>query len=219
MAREDRFGRGSDHSSFTQQGYPAFVFREANENFDRQHSATRHARRRRLRLPGAERARQRRRGGVAGAGAAGAGRGTSERGRRCIGRASVGLRRRRCAGRRRRAPSAIASTGATRGRNDWQHTRTVGTVTEVVLPGVSIDDFVFGVAAIGAGRPREPGQRLRLAGAPGPADRAGEVAARGWRPLLDDGRPLTATPSRGGRRVQHAAGCADSLSRRHPCWL
>jgi Zn-dependent M28 family amino/carboxypeptidase len=39
MAREDRFGRGSDQSSFTQQGYPAVVFREANENFDRQHSA------------------------------------------------------------------------------------------------------------------------------------------------------------------------------------
>ena len=36
-------------------------------------------------------------------------------------------------------------------RFDWQHARTVGNVTEVVLPGVSIDDWVFGVAAIGAG--------------------------------------------------------------------
>jgi hypothetical protein len=33
---------------------------------------------------------------------------------------------------------------------DWQHTRTVGDVTSVTLPGVSIDDYVFGVAAIGA---------------------------------------------------------------------
>ncbi len=33
MAREDRFGRGSDQSSFTQNGFPAIVFREANENF------------------------------------------------------------------------------------------------------------------------------------------------------------------------------------------
>lgn len=39
MVREDRFGRGSDHSSFTQSGHPAVVFREANENFARQHSA------------------------------------------------------------------------------------------------------------------------------------------------------------------------------------
>ncbi|MEO7967037.1 MAG: M20/M25/M40 family metallo-hydrolase, partial [Gemmatimonadaceae bacterium] len=39
MAREDRFGRGSDHSSFTANNFPAVVFREANENFARQHSA------------------------------------------------------------------------------------------------------------------------------------------------------------------------------------
>ncbi|MBK6304619.1 MAG: M20/M25/M40 family metallo-hydrolase [Gemmatimonadetes bacterium] len=38
MAREDRFGRGSDHSSFTANNYPAVVFREANENYRRQHS-------------------------------------------------------------------------------------------------------------------------------------------------------------------------------------
>jgi Zn-dependent M28 family amino/carboxypeptidase len=39
IAREDRFGRGSDHSSFTARGYPAVVFREANENFAMQHSS------------------------------------------------------------------------------------------------------------------------------------------------------------------------------------
>ena len=33
--------------------------------------------------------------------------------------------------------------------NDWQHQQTVGNVAHVVLPGVSIDDFVFGVAAVG----------------------------------------------------------------------
>ena len=32
---------------------------------------------------------------------------------------------------------------------DWQHEMTVGNVTEVVLPDVSIDDYVFGVAAVG----------------------------------------------------------------------
>lgn len=38
MAREDRFGRASDHSAFTDADYPAVVFREASENFARQHS-------------------------------------------------------------------------------------------------------------------------------------------------------------------------------------
>jgi hypothetical protein len=33
---------------------------------------------------------------------------------------------------------------------DWQNERTVGDATELVLPGVSIDDFVFGVAALDA---------------------------------------------------------------------
>ncbi len=35
--------------------------------------------------------------------------------------------------------------------NDWQHEMTVGAVTEIVLPTVSIDDYVFGVAAVGPG--------------------------------------------------------------------
>ena len=34
--------------------------------------------------------------------------------------------------------------------NDWQRQQTVGNVTQFVLPDVSIDDFVFGVSAIGA---------------------------------------------------------------------
>jgi hypothetical protein len=34
---------------------------------------------------------------------------------------------------------------------DWQHERTVGGVTELVMPGLSIDDHVFGVAAFGPG--------------------------------------------------------------------
>ena len=39
MARPDRFARGSDHTSFSDRGYPAVAFREANENFAKQHSA------------------------------------------------------------------------------------------------------------------------------------------------------------------------------------
>lgn len=34
--------------------------------------------------------------------------------------------------------------------NDWQHRQTIGNATSFVLPNVSIDDFVFGVAAVGA---------------------------------------------------------------------
>ena len=34
--------------------------------------------------------------------------------------------------------------------NDWQHSQTVGNVTQFTLKNVSIDDCVFGVAAIGA---------------------------------------------------------------------
>ena len=37
MAREDRFSRSSDHTSFTQRGFPAVVFRESKENFSRGH--------------------------------------------------------------------------------------------------------------------------------------------------------------------------------------
>ena len=34
--------------------------------------------------------------------------------------------------------------------NSWEHSQTVGNVTQFVLPGMSIDDWVFGVAAVGA---------------------------------------------------------------------
>ncbi len=34
--------------------------------------------------------------------------------------------------------------------NDWEHSQTIGNVTQFTLKNVNIDDFVFGVAAIGA---------------------------------------------------------------------
>ena len=34
--------------------------------------------------------------------------------------------------------------------NDWQRQQTIGNVTQFALPNVSIDDFVFGVSAVGA---------------------------------------------------------------------
>jgi hypothetical protein len=39
---------------------------------------------------------------------------------------------------------------------DWQHELAVGNVNEYVLPSVSIDDYVFGVAAIGPGGHESP---------------------------------------------------------------
>jgi len=149
MAREDRFGRGSDQSSFTQQGYPAVVFREARENFDRQHSA-------RDTLDGvdfaylAQNARVNAAAVASLAMAPAAPAVVGERGGARIARDPSGYDA---------ALRWAASPGATGYRiywretwqHDWQHTRTVGDVTEVVLPGVSIDDWVFGVAAIGPG--------------------------------------------------------------------
>ncbi len=72
MAREDRFGRGSDHSSFTANDFPAVVFREANENYFRQHSAEDKLGGDGLRLPRAERPGERGRRGLGRAGSAGA---------------------------------------------------------------------------------------------------------------------------------------------------
>ncbi len=149
MAREDRFGRGSDQSSFTQQGYPAVVFREANENFDRQHSA-------RDTLDGVDFAYLAQNARVNAAAVASLALAppapvvVSERGTARIGRDPSGYD---AALRWMPSPGAVGYRVYWRDtwRFDWQHARTVGNVTEVVLPGVSIDDWVFGVAAIGPG--------------------------------------------------------------------
>jgi Peptidase family M28 len=170
MAREDRFGRGSDQASFTQQGYPAVVFREANENFDRQHSA-------RDTLDGVDFAYLAQNARVNAAGVASLALAppapivVNERGAARIGRDPSGYD---AALRWTASPGAVGYRVYWRDtwRFDWQHTRTVGNVTEVVLPGVSIDDWVFGVAAIGPGgheslasayvSPVRPGRRIEL---------------------------------------------------------
>ncbi len=148
MAREDRFGRGSDHSSFTTNGFPAVVFREANENFSRQHNAE-------DKLEGvdfrylAQNARVNAASAASLALAPPAPRVTNERG-------AVQLTRN---------PSGYDANlqwtpvpGAASYRiywrdtwsNSWEHSQVVGNVTQFVLPGLSIDDWVFGVATIGA---------------------------------------------------------------------
>jgi hypothetical protein len=148
MAREDRFGRGSDQSSFTQNGYPAIVFREANENFSRQHGIN-------DTIDGvdfgylAQNARVNAAGVASLALAPPAPKVTNERGQNMLSRDPSGYD-----ASLRWNPSSGAVAYRLYWRDtwthDWQHSQTIGNVTHFVLPNVSIDDFAFGVSAIGA---------------------------------------------------------------------
>ena len=148
MAREDRFGRGSDQSSFTAQGFPAIVFREANENFDMQHGAN-------DTLDGvdfgylAQNTRVNAAGVAALALAPPAPKVTNDRGGNMLSRDPSGYD---AAMRWNATAGAVAYRVYWRDTwsNDWQHSQTVGNVTQFTLKNVSIDDFVFGVSAIGA---------------------------------------------------------------------
>ena len=149
MAREDRFSRGSDHAAFSQYGFPAVVFRESKENFSRQHGSGDTP-------DGVDVAylAQNARVNVAAAAllalAPPAPRVVSERNQPLIGRQPSGydanLR-------------WVGSPGATGYRiyrrtpwtNSWESARTVGNVTQTTVSGASIDDWVFGVAAVGQG--------------------------------------------------------------------
>ena len=145
MARSDRFGRSSDHVSFTRAGFPAVVFREANENFGQQHAAA-------DTVDGVDvryLARNARINIAAVASLALAPPAPQVNGTSLIGRLPSGYDA---------DLQWAASPGAAAYRvywrdawaNDWQHSRVVGAVTRHTIPGLSIDDYVFGVAAIGA---------------------------------------------------------------------
>jgi Zn-dependent M28 family amino/carboxypeptidase len=148
MAREDRFGRGSDQSSFSQNGYPAIVFREANENFERQHGEN-------DKIDGvdfgyvAQNARVNAAGVAALALAPPAPKVTSDRGANRIGRDPSGYD---ATMRWDASPGAVAYRIYWRDtwNNNWEFSQTIGNVTQFTLKNVSIDDFVFGVSAIGA---------------------------------------------------------------------
>jgi hypothetical protein len=148
MARPDRFSRGSDHTSFNDHAYPAVAFREANENFSKQHSAL-------DTVDGVDIAylAQNARVNVASLAALAlappAPVVTNDRGQATIGRQPSGYDANL---------QWKASDGATTYRvywrdawaNEWTHSRLIGNQTQFTLPGVSIDDHVFGVAAVGA---------------------------------------------------------------------
>ena len=147
MARPDRFARGSDHTSFSDRGYAAVAFREANENFEKQHSAL-------DTVDGVDfayLAQNTRVNAVSIAALALAPPApvvTNQRGQAVIGRQPSGYDAHL---------QWLPSPGATAYRiywretwsNDWRESRLVGDATEFTLAGVSIDDHVFGVAAVG----------------------------------------------------------------------
>ncbi len=147
IARHDRFGRGGDHTAFNQRGYAGVRFSEANENYGRQHEVADTpdgvdvaylARNTRVNLAGVATL----------ALAPAAPNVVSERGAPLLDRNPSGYD-----ARLRWRASAGAAGYRIFWRDawtpDWQFERHVGNVTEVVLPDVSIDDYVFGVAAIG----------------------------------------------------------------------
>jgi hypothetical protein len=148
IARPDRFARGSDHSAFNQRGFPAVVFREANENFGMQHAAT-------DTIDGVDfrYLSQNTRVNVASAMslalAPAAPKVTTERGQAMIGRQPSGYDTNL---RWNASPGAVAYRLYWRDAwsPDWQFSQLLGNVTEFVLPNLLIDDHVFGIAAIGA---------------------------------------------------------------------
>ncbi len=148
MAREDRFGRGSDHSSFTANGFPAIVFREANENFARQHSDQDKLEAVDFRYL-AQNARVNAASAASLALAPQAPRVMNDRG-------AVMLTRNPSGYDSNLQWTAVANAVAYRiywrdtWSNSWEHSQVVGPVTQFMLAGLSIDDWVFGVAAVGA---------------------------------------------------------------------
>jgi len=147
MAREDRFLRGSDQSSFTSAGYPAIVFRESKENLSRQHSADD--------TPDgvnavylAQNARINAAASASLALAPPAPKVTDDRGLPLMARDPSGYD---ASLRWAASPGAVAYHVYWRDAwsVDWQRDQIVGDTTHFTLPNVSIDDFVFGVAAVG----------------------------------------------------------------------
>ncbi len=148
MARPDRFGRGGDHSAYTQFGFTAVGFRESRENFNRQHDV-------RDTFEGvslpylAQNARVNAASAATLALAPPPPSVISDRGTPMITRAPTGY-------------DANLKWNAVPGAAgyrvfwreawgpDWQHDLLVGNVTSLEIPNMQIDDYVFGVASVDA---------------------------------------------------------------------
>ena len=148
MARQDRFGRGGDHSAYNQLGFTAVGFRESRENFARQHDVRDTFEG--ISLPYlAQNARVNAAAAASLALAPPAPAVVSERGQPLITRAPSGYDANL---RWTKVPGAAGYRIFWREAwgPDWQHDVAVGDVANIMLPNVQIDDFVFGVAAVDA---------------------------------------------------------------------
>jgi len=149
IARADRFGRGGDHTPFNQQGFAAVRITEARENYARQHTvddtpdgvdAAYLLRNVRVNIAALASLALAPQAPVV----------TDDEGVPRLSRGASGYDAQL---------TWTASEGAVGYRvfwraawaPDWQHELTFGPVTELTLPGVSIDNVVIGVAAVGAG--------------------------------------------------------------------
>jgi len=148
MSRPDRFGRGGDHSAYNQLGFAAVGFRESRENFTRQHDE-------RDTFEGISLAYLAQNARVNAAAAAELALAPpapvvyTDRGAPMISRAPSGYDANL---KWTASPGAVAYRVFWREAwgPDWQHDMKVGNVTNVVLPNMQIDDYVFGVAAVDA---------------------------------------------------------------------
>ncbi len=149
IARHDRFGRGGDHTSFNQRGFTAVRITEANENYSRQHAVE-------DTIDGVSfpyLARNVRVNAAALANLALAPMSpvvVNDRGQPLLDRGASGYD-----ARLRWMPVDGAASYRVFWRRawspDWEHEMNVGKATEAVLSNVSIDDYVFGLAAVGSG--------------------------------------------------------------------
>jgi hypothetical protein len=146
IAREDRFGRGGDHTPFDREGFAAVRFTESKEDYSRQHTIRDTpdgvdpqylARNARVNIAGV----------AALALAPPAPRVLDERGNPTLGRGNGYDAHLRW----QPSPGAVGYRVFRREAwgPDWQHAVDVGNVTEYVFADLSIDDHNFGVAAIG----------------------------------------------------------------------
>jgi hypothetical protein len=149
IARHDRFGRGGDHTPFNQRGFTAVRITEANENYSRQHDVQ-------DTIEGVSFPYLARNARVNAAALANLAFAPTlpaildDRGRPLLDRGASGYDARL----RWTAVDGAASYRVFWRRawsSDWEHEMNVGNVTEAVMSNVSIDDYVFGVAAAGSG--------------------------------------------------------------------
>lgn len=148
IAREDRFGRGGDHTAFNRMGYAGVRFSESRENYSRQHDPndTWDG----VDFPYLARNARVNAASVATVALAPAAPEVDGRGGPMLGRGESGYDAQL---RWRESPGATGYriVWRTAWTPDWEHEVYVGPGSEFTLPDISIDDYIFGIAAVGPG--------------------------------------------------------------------